>query len=685
MGEAYWAARKGDVLLHTSVLADYVEAAVEILCYAAITAVVSFAIFGTVVTGGLAAICTSVIVGLFMYFSGGSDLVSDLAEKVSSLCPLSEDGQIETGSHNTHTNSKLSARAAGIIDKAKPVQAPQQPEDFIDIAGNILNSIGKAAKEIFWRPTVASPDPRAVPQEEDRISCKKHPSSFSGIGMPNPWEPAMLEKFLFGVINAGIGTVYGEPEYMAEGSKKVYINGQPAVRSNDRSTCEAKVTDDCEGSVKVSNNVRIGGESVVVREIKSGKYPAGLILSVALAAICPGKLSTKIFCFALNGVISAGSSMITAVLINAIKAGHPVHIPTGAKILDGREEFDFSLPAHLPFEWQRFYNSVDTRTHNMFGTGWSVGYEIEMQIDPQPDGSCAAVYTDEQGRQLEIEALLPNHGMRGINENLTIRRGEQDRWVIEDDDGLYRLFEPDPGNPKRLLLSMVQDRNDNQLLIYRDSRSRIVEIADNDNAARISLHYQDQRHPQRVTEIRQELSDGSSRLLNRYRYTGQGDLQQVFDAENRQTREFAYNSDRRMIYHRLPTGLQCYYQWSYFSTADAETAWRVTRHWSEADGQRLEDYHFHYDLDKRLTTVEDSLGRVSEHYCNEIYQITRYTDALGQTTEFEWNDNQQLVSATDPQGGQWHYSYDAQGRLTEETDPVHRSCSATVRPADRSH
>jgi len=133
MGEAYWAARKGDVLLHTSVLADYVEAAVEILCYAAITAVVSFAIFGTVVTGGLAAICTSVIVGLFMYFSGGSDLVSDLAEKVSSLCPLSEDGQIETGSHNTHTNSKLSARAAGIIDKAKPVQAPQQPEDFHNI------------------------------------------------------------------------------------------------------------------------------------------------------------------------------------------------------------------------------------------------------------------------------------------------------------------------------------------------------------------------------------------------------------------------------------------------------------------------------------------------------------------------------------------------------------------------
>ncbi|MBI0078056.1 MULTISPECIES: DUF6531 domain-containing protein, partial [unclassified Snodgrassella] len=160
--------------------------------------------------------------------------------------------------------------------------------------------------------------------------------------------------------------------------------------------------------------------------------------------------------------------------------GNPVHLPTGAKLLFGPEELDFSLPAHLPFEWQRFYSSVDTRTHNMFGAGWSVDYEIEMEIDPQPDGSCAAVYTDEEGRRIEIEPIQPGKGIRGLNENLSVRRGEQDRWVIEDDNGFYRLFEPDPNNPKRLLLSMLQDRNDNQLLIYRDSRSRIVEIADND-------------------------------------------------------------------------------------------------------------------------------------------------------------------------------------------------------------
>ncbi|WP_239367208.1 DUF6531 domain-containing protein, partial [Snodgrassella communis] len=124
-------------------------------------------------------------------------------------------------------------------------------------------------------------------------------------------------------------------------------------------------------------------------------------------------------------------------------------MPTGAKLLAGSEELDFTIPAHLPIEWQRFYSSIDTRTHNMFGAGWSVPYEVEIEISPQPDGSCAAVYINEQGRRIEIEALQPGEGIRIVSENISIRRGEQNRWVIEDDDGIYRLFEPDPNQPNR--------------------------------------------------------------------------------------------------------------------------------------------------------------------------------------------------------------------------------------------
>ncbi|PIT58607.1 RHS repeat-associated core domain-containing protein, partial [Snodgrassella alvi] len=514
---------------------------------------------------------------------------------------------------------------------------PQQPTEFVDI----LSGLWEMAKEIF-RPTVATADPRAVPKDNDKITCAKHPH------LP------------------------GTYEYMAEGSSKVYINGQPAVRSNDRSTCEAKVTDNCEGGVRVSNNVRIGGEPIVVRPIRSGKHPIALGVGILASLKRPNKRCVQIGCLLVNLAIDGATSYAIASVTKAVTRGNPVHLSTGAKLLTGAQELDFTIPAHFPIEWQRFYSSIDTRTHNMFGAGWSIPYEVEMEISPQPDGSCTAVYINEQGRRIEIEALQPGEGIRIVSENINIHCGEQNRWIIEDDDGTYRLFEPDPNQPNRLYLTVLQDRNDNHLFIYRDQHSRISHIsADDSKAATISLHYQDKRHPQRVTHIKRELADGSSQLLSQYHYNAQGDLQQIIDAENRPTREFAYDNGRRMIYHRLPTGLKCYYQWQHFNGA-AETAWRVIHHWSEADGKILEDYHFHYDIEQRLTTVHDSLGRVSQHYWNEVYQITRYIDPLGQTTEFEWNEDQQLVSVTDPQGGKWHYSYDEQGREIAETDPLGR-------------
>ncbi|WP_180296961.1 PAAR domain-containing protein, partial [Snodgrassella alvi] len=205
------------------------------------------------------------------------------------------------------------------------------------------------------RPTVASPDPRAVPKEDDKIICHKHPSSFSDLGskysekLPDISPLGIIEGGI-DILSAGWGTLTGGAEYMAEGSSKVYINGQPAVRSNDRSTCEAKVTDNCKGGVRVSNNVRIGGEPIVVREIKSGKHPINLIVSVATAILRPGKLCTKIVCFGKDFFTGVALSHLTAQGTRAASTvflGNPVHLPTGAKILTDQEELDFTIPAHF--------------------------------------------------------------------------------------------------------------------------------------------------------------------------------------------------------------------------------------------------------------------------------------------------------------------------------------------------
>jgi hypothetical protein len=255
MGEAYWAAREGDVLLHTSLLADIASAAVEILCYAAIGAACVFVTAGAIALAGGATIAAAAAAGAAAVTGGAGiavclageivsaaasyklgNTISEFADWVVSFLPPSEDGEIKTGSHNTRTNSKHSARAAGIIDKTKTVQAPQQPKGFIDIAANILQGVGNAVSE-FIRPTVASPDPRAVPKDDDKITCKKHPSSFSDIGMPGSLgltalvSPGLAAIELgISVISAGIGAISGAAEYMAEGSKKVYITDRPLLR-----------------------------------------------------------------------------------------------------------------------------------------------------------------------------------------------------------------------------------------------------------------------------------------------------------------------------------------------------------------------------------------------------------------------------------------------------------------------
>ncbi len=124
---------------------------------------------------------------------------------------------------------------------------PQSPGSFADYAGMLLSAAGQFGSEM-WQPSVASAAAGTSPLEEDKVACEKH----SG------------------------------PQYLAEGSKSVFINGQPAVRAKDRTTCEGTVSDD------VSPNVIIGGDTLTVRDIKSGKTP-GLALGMIALSLLRGR------------------------------------------------------------------------------------------------------------------------------------------------------------------------------------------------------------------------------------------------------------------------------------------------------------------------------------------------------------------------------------------------------------
>ncbi|MBP8170781.1 MAG: RHS domain-containing protein [Pseudomonas sp.] len=642
MSDALWAARLGDDLLHTSMMADILGGVLEVAAYAAITVVATAAIVAatglTVLTGGLGAcvlgLVVGVVVGVGMSKTGLDKGLTTLCEGLSnSLFPPTVQAKISSGANKTLINGIPAARAAGKLGNAAAAAGGPQPQDkeqeeepsFLDMAKSFFSEL--------WQPTVATPAPGVIPMPLDTIQCSKHP--------PMP------------------------PQLLAEGSVKVSIEGQPAVRSGDRATCEATVVD----AGTISPNVRIGGDKVVVQSIRSGKTPGvGLALSVLMALRGrPSKLMSNLPCMAMGMVNGFVASQVTGALTRAIAGSpNPVHAATGAKILNDEDDRDFVLPGMLPVEWQRFYSSRDERRNGLFGAGWSVPYEVSVSIEARSEGFKTLIYTDEQGRRIDLGWLAPGDAVYGPGEGLAVRRDEHTGAVlIESTEGLYRLFEVSPNDPNRLRLTKLGDRNDNRLLLAYDDQGRLARIGDGANQIRLELIYAS--HPQRVVRAERVYADARREVLARYEYDAAGDLSEVFDGDNLLLRRFAYDSQRHMIEHQQTTGQRCFYEWTELTGAAGRER-RVARHWTDAG----DEYHFAYDLRTGLTRITDSLGRTSERRWNAQHQITRYSDNLGQTWLFEWSDERQLLAASAPDGARWSFAYDESGNLCDSVDPLGR-------------
>ncbi|MEA1032160.1 RHS repeat-associated core domain-containing protein [Pseudomonas sp. N-137] len=639
MSDALWAARLGDALDHTSMMADILGGVLEVAANIAITALATAAVVAatgiTVATGGLGCFLlgavVGAVVGLAMSKTGADEGLSNICEGIgNALFPPTVQANILTGSTNTLTNNIPAARAAGAIQShvapaGTELEAlePQAEPSYLDMAENFFSQM--------WRPTVATPAPGAVPKPLDMIACMKHP--------PMP------------------------PQFLAEGSDKVTINGQPAVRSGDRSTCDAKVV----SSGLISPDVTIGGGSVVVREIRSGKTPGVGLAVTALLMLKggKGKFLSNLPCMLVGGAASMAVSSAMGAAANAtMGSSNPVHAATGAKVLGDVEEMDFVLPGILPIDWQRFYNSRDERREGMFGAGWSVAYEVRVEILPHPEGGETLVYTDEQGRRIDMGSIPLGGAVFSPGEGLSVRRHANGQLLIDSSDGLYRLFEPTPGHASLLRLSQLGDRNDNRIYLDYDDTGRLVQLRDTFDLTSIALAYH-KRWPQRVSRIDRLYADQRREVLMHYDYDAQGDLTEVRQSNGYVKRRYAYDAGRRMVEHQLPTGLRCFYEWALIEKRE----WRVVRHWTDAG----DTYAFDYDLAAGTTRITDGLNRISTRRWDRRYQITEATDALDRTWAFQWNEESQLVAATAPNGGQHQFSYDEAGNLCQTSDPLGRS------------
>ena len=620
------AARMGDDIIHTSVFADIAAVAFEGLTVLAAGAIVAgvailatpFVAAGGVAAGALAAASgcatSGLIAGFILSATGMMDeVVVECEGLASEIFPPSPEGKIVTGALNVLTNDLPAARAAGrLLAVTAAGDADAEEDSERDYVAMLLDS-GMAFLTELVNPTLALPPGPVAPANQDTVLCKKHP--------PMP------------------------VQFLAEGSSSVSINDLPAVRSNDRTTCGATV------STVVSPNVIIGGATVVVRPIKSGKIPGlDLILTAASLLLTrnPGKMLKNMPCL----LMMLGGGILGTQLGNAVHAAFmPVHAATGAKVLADEDDVDVVLPARFPLRWQRLYNSRNAAA-GLFGRGWLTPFETRVTRE----GTQGCFY-DEGGRELRFTFPAAGERTEYADTGLLLSAGEQGQLLIADLDGsVWRLYLPDPAHPQRLRLMSLSDEYGNGLLLHYDEQGRLSELTDTEKSLAVALHYHHAAHPQRVSAI-VDISGDTAFPLVRYDYTLQGQLARVTDASDVVVREFEYTAEGLMASHRLPSGLHSDYGWAQF-----EDGWRVISHGTSAGrGSRI-----HYDLAQRLTYVEEDDGARREHQWNADYLVERYTDEAGGVWRYEWDENQQLTKSITPDGATQQFVYDAQGNLAQE-------------------
>ncbi|WP_369987353.1 RHS repeat-associated core domain-containing protein [Pseudomonas xanthosomatis] len=664
MDDSLHAAREGDRILHPPLAAELVSGLVEAAVYAAAVAAVGAAIGGAVVavvgTGGAAAALTPLIAGAMVsaaaMLPAGEDKsigdhISDFSSWVgNSMFPPEPHGKITSGSPDTFVNGKPAARAAGVpgVPDDQPAQA-EEPSILENIgsyamaaAGMVLPVVG-LAQEIhgIFNPPVTTPKaPGAVDAPGDTAECSKHP--------PKP------------------------DQFIAQGSDKVFINGQPAARVGDKTTCDGPI------GMEFSPNVRIGGGTVTVRDIHDGKSAAAKIIGLIAGMLLTrrgGKARPK------PGKAPKPRSMIPKC------KGKPVVVSSGAKLLDGPDDLDFSLPGLLPIEWARRYDSSDLRGDGVFGKGWCLPYEVCLERVAHPEGGELWVYVDEEGIRIELGRLQVGSAFVSSLDGLAFFHQDHGVTVVENIySGLYQVFRPDPHDGRRSRLEQLGDRNLNRLEVLYDSEGRLQGLVDEFGGTGVELCYGPQRR--RVSEVRRlYLRPGAGREVLRhetlasYSHTPAGQLSEVRGPEGELLRRFSYTDDGLMASQTLASGAVFHYQWQRFEACPRPVPglppllepqpaheWRVVRHWSE-DG---EQYQFSYDLAQGHTDVLDSLGRREHYQWGPLHEVLLYVDPLGQ----RWHEevvNGQLLASIDPQGGEWRYGYDALGRLVSAQDPLGRS------------
>ncbi len=327
--------------------------------------------------------------------------------------------------------------------------------------------------------------------------------------------------------------------------------------------------------------------------------------------------------------------------------GDPIDIASGDMVMS---ETDVSLPGMLPLVLER-HHRTSVRTGRWFGRSWASTLDQRLRLD-----DTGVRYVTDDGMVLHYPVPDPEVPVLPV---------EGPRWpltwdsspgglisVTRADTELTAHFQPVPGGePGDLPLRALTDRNGNRITVaYDDDASPTAVVHEGGYTVDVTTA------DGRITALRLRNAPDAPALV-RFGYGSDGDLTEVVNSSGHPL-TYAYDDRHRITAWRDRIGY--WYTYEYDDRGRC-TATRGT------DG--FLDYAYAYDEDARLTTVTNSLGKVSRYQFNDAYQLVAETDPLGNVTRREWDRYDRLVSLTDPLGRTTSYAYDHEGNVTEVTHP----------------
>jgi len=343
-----------------------------------------------------------------------------------------------------------------------------------------------------------------------------------------------------------------------------------------------------------------------------------------------------------GGLVSFPSTMTITVTGQALgnppatsMSQDPVNLATGNFIYD---HVDLSIPGiGFPFEFQRFYNSKDSRFIGApLGYGWTHSYNLLLSSS---NGAVNIVYGD--GRS---ETYTNSAGVYMAETGIykTLSTNASGVFVLTTKEQTRYNF-----NTQGRLAS-IMDKNSNTLSVAYDAGGALTAIT---NSGRRVISFINDASS-RITTIVDPLN-----RTNTFAYSAQGDLISATDPRGGITR-YGYDSEHQMTNAVDPNGNQF--------VRNVYNMSRVVESQKDALGNNTS---FIYDFTTGETVVSNALGHRQIHKHDDRLRVVQITDEADNIQHFEYDDFNNRTKVIDKNSRTTSYSYDAKGNVISKIAP----------------